>query len=144
MTSPPFHLAFPVRDLAETREFYTTVLGCRVGRESDRWLDFDFAGHQISAQLAPDDCAPVATNAVDGQAVPSRHFGLVLPWEEWRQLSQRLQDAGTTFLIEPTLRFEGRTGEQATLFIRDPSGNALEFKSFKNPGELFAREEPKS
>ena len=136
---PPFHLAFPVRDLDATRRFYVDLLGCAVGREASRWIDFDLAGHQLSAHLrddAPDD-AP--TNAVDGDDVPVRHFGLVLPWDDWHALADRLRAAEVDFLIEPHVRFQGEVGEQATLFFRDPSGNALEFKSFKDPTSLFAR-----
>jgi len=134
---PPFHLAFPVRDLSETRAFYEDVLGCGVGRSSERWIDFDFHGHQISAHLSPEE-TPVPANEVDGDAVPVRHFGLVLPWEEFEPTAQRLRAAGVAFLIEPRTRFAGEPGEQATMFVQDPSGNALEFKAFKDPGQLFA------
>ncbi len=134
---PPFHLAFPVRDLSETRAFYEGVLGCGVGRSSERWIDFDFHGHQISAHLSPEE-TPVQANEVDGDAVPVRHFGLVLPWEEFEPAAQRLRAAGVAFLIEPRTRFAGEPGEQATMFVQDPSGNALEFKAFKDPGQLFA------
>ncbi len=134
---PPFHLAFPVRDLGETRAFYEDVLGCGVGRSSARWIDFDFHGHQISAHLSPEE-APVQANEVDGDAVPVRHFGLVLPWEEFEPAAQRLRAAGVAFLIAPRIRFAGEPGEQATMFVKDPSGNALEFKAFKDPGRLFA------
>ncbi len=134
---PPFHLAFPVRDLGETRTFYEDVLGCGVGRSSERWIDFDFHGHQISAHLSPQE-APVQANEVDGDAVPVPHFGLVLPWEEFEPTAQRLRAAGVAFMIEPRIRFAGEPGEQATMFVRDPSGNALEFKAFKDPGQLFA------
>lgn len=135
----PFHLAFPVSDLEATRRFYEGLLGCRVGRSDPRWIDFDLGGNQISAHLRPEEVSEAATNPVDGDAVPVRHFGLVLPWEEWHRLAQRLREANTDFIIEPKLRFEGQTGEQATMFLRDPSGNALEFKSFADPGRLFAR-----
>lgn len=138
MNMPPFHLAFPVNDLAAAREFYERLLGCAVGRESDRWIDFDFHGHQITAHRSDDAAAP-ATNEVDGRQVPVRHFGLVLDWDDWHALAERLRAAGTSFLIEPHVRFEGQPGEQATLFVRDPSGNALEFKSFRDPSRLFAR-----
>ena len=134
----PFHLAFPVADLAATRRFYVDTLGLGVGRESDRWIDFDFHGHQITAHLAPDECQAAATNPVDGEAVPVRHFGLVMVWEAWETLGRRLREQGVAFLIEPTIRFEGLPGEQGTMFVRDPSGNALEFKSFRDPGRLFA------
>ncbi len=134
---PPFHLAFPVRDLSETRAFYEDVLGCGVGRSSERWIDFDFHGHQISAHLSHEE-TPVQANEVDGDAVPVRHFGLVLPWEEFESAAQRLRAAGVAFLIEPRTRFVGEPGEQATMFVQDPGGNALEFKAFKDPGQLFA------
>ena len=139
-TLQPFHLAFPVTDLAAARRFYVGLLGCAVGRESGRWIDFDFFGHQITAHLTGgEDPAAGPTNPVDGDAVPVRHFGIVLAWDDWHVLADRLRAAGTAFLIEPHVRFQGEVGEQATLFIRDPSGNALEFKSFKDPARLFAR-----
>jgi hypothetical protein len=135
---PPFHLAFPVNDLERARHFYAGVLGCRVGRESDRWIDFDFFGHQITAHLSePGDAA--AANLVDGDAVPVRHFGAVLPWAEWQDLAARLTRQGLDFLIQPKIRFAGQAGEQGTFFVRDPAGNALEFKSFRDPARLFAR-----
>ena len=137
MSSPPFHLAFPVRDVESTRAFYAGVLGCTVGREAERWIDFDFFGHQLSAHVAEEDV--LATNEVDGDDVPVRHFGVVLSMDRWRALAERLRAAGTEFLIEPKVRFEGEVGEQATLFVRDPSGNALEFKAFADPRGLFAR-----
>ncbi|MBN8611758.1 MAG: VOC family protein [Deltaproteobacteria bacterium] len=136
---PPFHLAFAVTDLEATRRFYVEVLGCAVGREAERWIDFDFHGHQISAHLVDGALAPVETNGVDGDDVPTRHFGAVLAWDEWHRTADRLRDAGVGFLIAPHLRFVGEVGEQATFFLRDPSGNALEFKSFKDPSRLFAR-----
>ena len=135
---PRFHLAFPVTDIEKTRVFYTTILGCAVGREAARWIDFDFQGHQISAHLV-DDAGDTDTNPVDGDKVPARHFGLILDWEDWQQLADRLQQIGTKFLIAPKIRFAGQTGEQATLFLRDPSGNALEFKSFRDASQVFAR-----
>ena len=135
---PPFHLAFPVDDLAQARAFYVGVLGCPEGRSSADWVDFDLFGHQIVAHLAPGQ-ATVPTNTVDGEAVPVHHFGVVLGWDEWHALAERLRDGGADFLIEPGIRFAGESGEQATMFIRDPSGNALEFKSFRDPTRLFAR-----
>ena len=135
---PPFHLAFPVVDLEATREFYVEILGCGLGRESDHWIDFDFHGHQITAHLSPEECRAAATNAVDAHQVPVRHFGLVLPWENWEKLSRRMRECGQAFLIEPSIRFKGQAGEQGTFFVSDPSGNALEFKSFKDPERLFA------
>lgn len=135
---PPFHLAFAVSDLPRTRDFFEGLLGCEVGRTSDSWIDFNFHGHQITAHLSPESCTAPSRNGVDGDAVPVRHFGLVLDWEDWRALSARLEKAGIDFLIAPKIRFKGEVGEQGTLFVRDPSGNALEFKSFKNPDQLFA------
>src|SRR5262245_57483335 len=134
----PFHLAFPVRDLAEARAFYGGVLGCREGRSSDRWIDFDFFGHQVVAHLTPGG-GSAATNEVDGDNVPVRHFGVVLPWEEFPRMAQRMRDRGVVFLIEPRIRFKGEVGEQATMFFLDPSGNALEFKAFRDPARLFAK-----
>lgn len=134
---PPFHLAFPVHDLDIARDFYTRVLACRIGRRSDTWIDFDLYGHQIVAHLAPE--MPLKHhNPVDGDDVPVPHFGLVLDWDEWQALAQRLRDAGMEFVIEPGIRFAGQIGEQATLFFLDPSGNALEFKAFRDPARLFA------
>lgn len=140
---PPFHLAFPVRDLSATRAFYAGQLGCVVGREAERWIDFDFFGHQISAHLRPEALRPAGdpTNPVDGDAVPVRHFGAVLPWSRWEALGDRLKAEGVAFLIEPRIRFAGEVGEQGTFFLQDPSGNALEFKSFRDPSQLFARPE---
>jgi extradiol dioxygenase family protein len=136
---PRFHLAFPVHDLGAARGFYEGLLGCGVGRESPRWIDFDFHGHQITAHLAETD-DEVAANPVDGDRVPARHFGLILERAAWDALAQRLAEAGATFLIEPKVRFRGRPGEQATMFVRDPSGNALEFKSFADEDAIFARD----
>lgn len=138
-TLPPFHLAFPVRDLEETRRYYAEVLGCTVGREAALWIDFDFYGHQISAHVRPDAVGAAGTNEVDGDNVPVRHFGAILPWVEWHRLAERLKAAGTRFIIEPHIRFKGEVGEQATMFFLDPSGNALEFKSFQDPAQVFAR-----
>lgn len=138
MTRPPFHLAFPVDDLAAARAFYGGVMGCAEGRSSDEWIDFDFHGHQIVAHLSP-DAGDRASNPVDGHDVPVPHFGLVLSMQEWEALAQRLREAGTQFVIEPTVRFKGQPGEQATMFLRDPAGNALEFKAFADMGQLFAK-----
>jgi len=134
----PFHLAIPVINLEETIDFYQSILGCSLGRQSTRWVDFNFFGHQLSAHLKPESIEPTLCNEVDGESVPVRHFGLVLDWEDWQELSQKLQEQKIRFLIQPTIRFEGDVGEQATLFIKDPSGNALEFKSFKSGDQLFA------
>jgi extradiol dioxygenase family protein len=136
---PPFHLAFSVVDLETTRRFYTEIIGCGLGREDARWIDFDFRGHQITAHLA-EQTAPAPTNTVDGKQVPVNHFGLVLEWDEWHALAQRLRRSGIKFMIEPHIRFAGKPGEQATMFIADPSGNGLEFKAFRDPARLFARD----
>ena len=134
----PFHLAFPVHDLAAARAFYRDVLGCGEGRSSDQWIDFDFYGHQIVAHLDP-AAKPVATsNPVDGHDVPVPHFGVVLTMEQWEGLAARLRAAGIRFGIEPHIRFKGQPGEQATMFFLDPSGNALEFKAFADDAMLFA------
>lgn len=137
--SPPFHLAFPVTDLKATRAFYCEVLGCEAGRSAERWVDFDLHGHQLSAHLT-ESLGDAGRNLVDGDGVPIPHFGLVLPWEEWQALVARLEDQGVACELGPRIRFAGQIGEQATLFLRDPSGNALEFKSFKDPSRLFASE----
>ena len=134
----PFHLAFPVTSLDAARAFYGGVLGCPEGRSSSDWVDFDFHGHQIVAHLAP-GAGRSDTNLVDGDNVPVRHFGLVLPMEAWRKLADKLLAAGIEFIIEPHIRFKGQPGEQATMFFLDPCGNALEFKAFENPAMLFAK-----
>ena len=136
---PPFHLAFPVTSLASARAFYGGLLGCPEGRSSDDWVDFDVHGHQIVAHLAPEEVRAAATHAVDGDAVPVRHFGLVLAMDAWQALAERLRAAGTRFVIEPHIRFAGQPGEQATMFLRDPCGNALEFKAFADRAQLFAK-----
>jgi extradiol dioxygenase family protein len=138
MNRPPFHLAFPVDDLAAARRFYGGLLGCPEGRSAEQWVDFDLYGHQIVAHLAPDAVKARATNPVDGEDVPVPHFGLVLPMAEWQKLAARLEGAGVDFVIAPTVRFAGRPGEQATMFLRDPAGNALEFKAMADPAKLFA------
>jgi extradiol dioxygenase family protein len=138
MSLPPFHLAFPVDDLGEARRFYGGLLGCPEGRSADYWVDFDLYGHQIVAHLAPEAVRARATNPVDGEEVPVPHFGLVLPMAEWKQLAGKLVAAGTKFVIEPAVRFEGQPGEQATMFLLDPAGNALEFKAMADPAKLFA------
>jgi len=139
MALPPFHLAFPVHDLAAARAFYAGLLGCPEGRSSERWIDFDFFGHQIVAHLDPDAPRQAAHNPVDGHDVPVPHFGAVLAMEQWQALAERLAEAGTEFVIPPTIRFRGRPGEQATMFFRDPSGNALELKAMADPANLFAK-----
>jgi uncharacterized protein len=134
----PFHLAFPVTDLAAATHFYTEVLGCRIGRTDARWVDFDFHGHQITAHLVAAGGGS-ASNLVDGDDVPVRHFGIVLTRPAWDALAARLRAAGADFLIEPRIRFRGEPGEQATMFVRDPSGNAIEFKAFEDDSRIFAR-----
>lgn len=163
MRPPRFHLAIPVADLEAARTFYAGLLGCGVGRESDTWIDFDFFGHQVTAHLSPAATPPTAsgaavpdptwergplvrlpgetaTNPVDGKQVPVRHFGVILDWQAWHALAERLRRAGVDFLIEPYVRFRGQVGEQATLFVLDPSRNGLEFKAFKDESRLFVRE----
>ena len=137
-TRIPFHLAFPVRDIAEARAFYGELLGCPEGRSAPQWVDFDFYGHQIVAHLAPDECGHKALSAVDGHDVPVRHFGAILPMDQWQSLADKLVARGTKFVIEPYIRFKGEPGEQATMFFLDPSGNAIEMKSFANLDSLFA------
>ena len=138
----PFHLAIPVDDLAAAHEFYRVVLGCGTGRTDSRWADLDFFGHQVTLHLVEGSRAETGAgpggNAVDGDQVPARHFGVVLDWPDWQALAARLQDADVRFLIEPRVRFAGEVGEQATLFLCDPSNNAIEFKSFRDPSKLFA------
>jgi len=134
----PFHLAFAVKDIESTRRFYVDVLGCTIGREAERWIDFDLFGHQISAHVS-EKLDLAATNEVDGDDVPVRHHGAVLPWDAWHAMVKKLEARGTEFLIAPRTRFAGEVGEQATFFLRDPSGNAIELKSFKDRTKLFAR-----
>jgi extradiol dioxygenase family protein len=140
MSLQPFHLAVPVADLEEARRFYGELLGCPEGRSSPEWVDFDFFGHQLVAHLDSEGAAREQLhNEVDGKHVPVPHFGVVLEWERWHALVARLRAAGVRFGIEPGIRFQGQVGEQATMFFQDPSGNALEFKSFRDPTQLFAR-----
>ena len=138
-TIRPFHLAFPVDDLDAARGFYKGLLECSEGRSCDKWIDFNFHGHQIVAHLAPEEVGEAKTNAVDGQAVPCRHFGLIMDMEDWHQSAERLVKAGVDFIIEPYVRFEGEVGEQATMFFNDPAGNSVELKAFKNIDQLFAK-----
>lgn len=133
----PFHLALPVLDLDAAEAFYGRLLGCARGRSAPRWTDYDFFGHQLSVHLV-EDATDVASNAVDGDAVPVRHFGVILAWEDWQALGTRLTEAGVTFRIAPRVRFAGQVGEQGTFFLDDPSGNALEFKSFRDDARVFA------
>lgn len=134
----PFHLAFPVHDLEQARSFYGDLLGCAEGRSSEHWIDFSLYGHQIVAHLAPGECHDVQSSEVDEHNVPVRHFGVVLDMPAWEDLAQKLQAADIDFIIEPYIRFKDQPGEQATMFFLDPSGNALEFKAFKNLDSLFA------
>lgn len=138
MDVPPFHLAFPIVDIEATREFYSGLLGCEIGRESESWIDINFFGHQITGHTVGVELAP--TNGVDGKQVPVPHFGAILAWDDWHALVERLNAAEVEYLIEPYIRFEGQVGEQATLFINDPSGNGVEFKAFKDIRGAFARE----
>lgn len=137
----PFHLAIPVRDLAAARVFYGELLGCPEGRSAADWVDFDFFGHQLVCHVvAPAATGTAASNPVDGHDVPVPHFGMVLEMPDWEALAARLRAAGVAFVIEPYVRFRGMAGEQATMFLTDPSGNALEFKAFRDiAGQLFAR-----
>lgn len=141
MNSPvyPFHLAIPVDDLAIARHFYHNVMKCTEGRTSELWTDYNLYGHQLVIHYHPKNENQEHRNPVDGHDVPIPHFGVVLPWEEWELLAQRLKDGGIQFVIEPYIRFEGLTGEQATMFFKDPCGNALEFKAFKDINQLFAK-----
>ncbi|CAN5299739.1 VOC family protein [soil metagenome] len=139
MGIPLFHLAFPVHDLGAARRFYGELLGCAEGRSSPDWVDFNFHGHQIVAHLAPDEAGHRQSSQVDGEDVPVRHFGAILPMAEWQSLADRLVSNGTRFIIEPQVRFKGQVGEQATMFFLDPSGNALEFKSFNDMSQVFAK-----
>ena len=140
MTVRPFHLAFPVDDLEAARAFWGGVMGCAEGRSSEEWVDFDFFGHQIVAHLAPSAVTRETrtSNAVDGHDVPVPHFGIVLRMDEWRELADRLLGHGVSFAIAPHVRFRGQAGEQATMFFRDPAGNAIEMKAFADPAQLFA------
>ncbi len=132
----PFHLAIPVDDLAQSRQFYGQVMGCAEGRSSTQWIDWNFFGHQLVTHVAAK--ADAHFNGVDGKAVPVPHFGVVLGWDDWHALADRLSQAGCEFVIEPGIRFEGLPGEQATFFLYDPALNALEFKAFKDMDQLFA------
>jgi extradiol dioxygenase family protein len=141
MSLTPFHIAFPVDDLDAARAFYGSTLGCPEGRSSAQWVDFNLFGHEIVAHLRPPSigAGKVHHGSVDGHAVPVPHFGVVLPMDVWESLAERLRHAGITFVIEPYIRFKGQVGEQATMFFLDPAGNALEFKAFADPTQLFAK-----
>lgn len=140
MALHPFHLAIPVSNLEETKAFYVDLLGCTLGRETEKWVDINVFGHQLSAHLKPEEVAVITANNVDGKNVPVRHFGVILPWDEWHILAEKLKGK-VEFIIEPYIRFRGEIGEQATMFFLDPSFNALEFKSFKDPSQLFRKYE---
>ena len=137
----PFHLAFPIKDIQSTRLFYTKLLGCQEGRSTERWIDFDFFGNQISAHVAQVDRTNEPKSLVDSVQVPLRHFGAILSWQQFNDLAQRLRDNKIQFVIEPQIRYPGKSGEQATMFFQDPSGNALEFKAFKNEDEVFEKQQ---
>jgi len=135
----PFHLAFPVKDIESTRTFFGDLLDCEIGRSTDKWIDFNFFGHQLSAHVKPEELGQARANIVDGKNVPVRHFGAILEWKQWHELADKLKGRGTEFVIEPYIRFEGEVGEQATMFFLDPSGNALELKAFKDTSQIFAK-----
>ena len=135
----PFHLAFPVKNLLDTKIFYTEVLGCSIGRTNPKWIDFNFYGHQITAHLSPESFNHNdVVNKVDGKDVPVRHFGLILEWIDWHSIKEHLFEKKVDFIIEPYIRFKGKKGEQATLFISDPSFNGIELKSFKAKEMIFS------
>ncbi len=135
----PFHLAFPVTDLAATHSFYDEVLQCSIGRTSDKWIDFNLFGHQITAHLTDEPIVEPPANEVDGKQVPIKHFGVILEWQQWHDFTEHLKAKAIDFVIAPHIRFEGEPGEQATMFFMDPSGNALEFKAFKNDSDIFKK-----
>ena len=135
----PFHIAIPVHNLEACRTFYREVLNCEEGRSSDHWIDFNFFGHQLVIHYKAKSHEDTTTNAVDGKAVPVPHYGVVLPWDTFHSFAKSLQQKEITFIIEPYIRFKGLVGEQATMFFKDPSGNALEFKAFKDRNQLFAK-----
>jgi hypothetical protein len=137
MNLTPFHLAIPVKEITTTRDFYRDTLGCKEGRSSDHWVDFDFFGHQLVIHIS-ENAGLSDSNAVDSKSVPVPHFGVVLEWEQFHAFAKAVQEKGVSFIIEPYTRFEGQPGEQATMFFKDPSGNALEFKSFKDFNQIFA------
>tara|TARA_B100001564_G_C20402313_1_gene561745 strand:+ start:332 stop:748 length:417 start_codon:yes stop_codon:yes gene_type:complete len=134
-----FHLAFPVKDLDQTKIFYLNILGCSLGRESLKWVDFNLFGHQIVAHLSPEDCGSINRNQVDGDKIPARHFGVILNWDIWENLIKSIKEKDIVFYIKPKIRFKNKKGEQGTFFVLDPSENVLEFKSFKNDSMVFER-----
>jgi|TARA_R100000789_G_C2988033_1_gene145313 extradiol dioxygenase family protein len=135
----PFHLAIPVQNLEKCRTFYRDVLQCEEGRSSEHWVDFNFFGHQLVIHQKDGFTSDRISNPVDGHDVPVPHFGVVLTWNDWHTLAERLKAVNTNFIIEPGIRFEGKVGEQATMFFNDPENNALEFKAFKDMNQLFAK-----
>jgi len=135
----PFHVAFPVTDLNATRQFFEEKLGCSIGRTSEKWIDFDLFGHQITAHLTEEAIQEPPANEVDGKAVPIKHFGVILAWEQWHAFAEQLRQHAIAFIIAPHIRFKGQSGEQATMFFLDPSGNALEFKAFKADSQIFKK-----
>jgi len=139
MRVQPFNLAIPVQNLEKCRSFYRDLLQCKEGRSDTHWVDFNFFGHQLVIHQKEEFTPQQISNVVDGHDVPVPHFGVVLTWEDWQTLSERLKTINTQFIIEPTIRFKGKVGEQATMFFRDPENNALEFKAFKDLGQLFAK-----
>ena len=139
MDIPRFHIAFPVNNLKSTKDFFTKVLGCSLGRESDKWIDFNMYGHQVVAHFSPEDCIKSSVNKVDGDMVSCRHFGVILPWDKWKKLREKIKNKKIRFMIKPKIRFKNLKGEQGTFFLKDPSGNVLEFKSFKNDSIVFEK-----
>ena len=139
ITYKRFHLAFPVEDLNTTKDFYEKTLNCKIGRESESWVDFNLYGHQIVAHLAPEECSDVNSNIVDEDQIPCRHFGVILDWHEWKELYKKLDLLKINFLINPKIRFKNKSGEQGTFFLKDPSGNVLEFKTFKSDADVFKK-----
>lgn len=135
---PRFHLAIPVSDLQASKKFYVDNFNCKIGRTAEKWIDFDFFGHQLSIHEKPEEVKAAATNIVDGDNVPVRHFGLIADWNDWHNLSDKLNKNNVEFIIEPHIRFKGEVGEQATMFLLDPDGNAIEIKSFYKKERLFA------
>jgi hypothetical protein len=133
----PFHVAFPVNDLEATLHFFKEILNCKIGRTSEKWIDFDLFGHQITAHLTDQPIKEPPANEVDGQQVPIKHFGVILAWQQWHDFADQLKGKSVKFIIEPQIRFKGQAGEQATMFFLDPSGNALEFKAFKEDEHIF-------
>ena len=139
MSLKPFHLAIPVNDIEKSRNFYTKILGFKEGRSDKNWVDYNFFGHQLVIHLSSSNKIEKKSNFVDGEDVPIPHFGVVLDWDDWINFSEKIKSLSIKFLIKPYIRFKGQVGEQATMFFLDPSGNALEFKSFKNPNQLFQK-----